>query len=168
MTTPVTRYAGLVSRTIAYLTDALLVAVTFTAGTVVVGLIASVIGIEAQDLARAVTSAYLLLLPASLVTYNLLFWGLAGRTPGMALVGVRVVTTRGRPVSWPAALVRAVVLAYFPLGALWVLVDRRHQGVHDKLARTAVIGTTVLAPADAAQLTPRVARGSRSESIQRR
>jgi len=147
VTTTATRYAGLVSRTIAYLTDALLVAVTFTAGTVVVGLIASVIGIEAQALARAVTSAYLLVLPASLATYNLLFWGLAGRTPGMALVGVRVATTRGRAVSWPAALVRAVVLAYFPLGALWMLVDRRRQGVHDKLAGTAVIRTIIPARA---------------------
>jgi uncharacterized RDD family membrane protein YckC len=153
MTTTATGYAGLVSRTIAYVTDALLVAVTFTAGTVVVGLIAAVVGIEAQNLARAVTSAYLFLLPASLVTYNVLFWGLAGRTPGMALVGVRVVTSRGGPVSWLAALVRAVVLAAFPLGALWVPVDRRHQGVHDKLARTVVIRTPIMASADAAQLT---------------
>lgn len=152
MTTAAARYAGMVSRTIAYLLDALLVAVTFTFGAVGVGLIASVIGAEARDLARAVTSAYAFLLPASFVTYNLLFWGLAGRTPGMALVGVRVVTTHGRPVSWPAALVRALVLGLFPLGALWAFVDRRHQGLHDKLARTTVI-STVTAPADSAQLT---------------
>jgi uncharacterized RDD family membrane protein YckC len=152
VTAAATRYAGPVSRAIAYVGDALIVAVTFTAGTVVFGLIASVIGAQAQDLARAITSAYLLLLPASLATYNLLFWGLAGRTPGMALVGVRVVTTRGGPVSWPAALVRAVVLAYFPVGAVWMLVDRRHQAIHDKLARTSVIRTVTPAAADA-QLT---------------
>jgi uncharacterized RDD family membrane protein YckC len=33
------------------------------------------------------------------------------------------------------------VLAYFPIGALWCLVDRRHQAIHDKLARTAVVRT---------------------------
>ena len=152
MTTTAIRYAGLVSRTIAYLTDALLVAVTFTTGTVMVGLIATVAGIGVPDRGRALTWVYALLLPASFLIYNVLFWGLAGRTPGMALVGLRVVSTRGRPVSWPASLVRAVVLAYFPLGALWIFVDRRHQGVHDKLARTVVVRSAVRAPADAAQL----------------
>jgi uncharacterized RDD family membrane protein YckC len=39
------------------------------------------------------------------------------------------------------------------VGALWVLVDRRRQGLHDKLARTAVIRTVTPAPTDAAQLT---------------
>jgi uncharacterized RDD family membrane protein YckC len=57
----------------------------------------------------------------------------------MALLGVRVVRVDGRPVGRLAALVRAVVLAYFPIGALWFLVDSRHQGLHDKLARTAVV-----------------------------
>lgn len=55
----------------------------------------------------------------------------------MAVLGVRVVATSGHRPSWLAALVRAVVLVYFPLGATWALVDRRHQAVHDKLARTA-------------------------------
>jgi uncharacterized RDD family membrane protein YckC len=154
MTATAARYAGPVSRTIGYLTDALLVAVTFTVGTVVVGLIVSVMRAGAQDMARAVAPAYLLLLPAWLATYNLLFWGLAGRTLGMALVGVRVVSTRGRPVSWPAALIRAVVLAYFPLGGLWMLVDRRRQGVHDKLARTVVVRTVASPAAEGARLSP--------------
>ena len=153
MTTTVARYAGPVSRTIGYLTDASLVAVTFTVGTVMVGLIAAAAGIAAPDLGRALTWVYALLLPAALVVYNLLFWGLAGRTPGMALVGLRVMSTRGRPVSWPASLVRAVVLGYLPVVALWMFVDRRHQGLHDKLARTVVVRTAVRAPADAAQLT---------------
>jgi uncharacterized RDD family membrane protein YckC len=46
-----------------------------------------------------------------------------------------------------------VVLGYLPVVALWMLVDRRHQGVHDKLARTVVVRTDARAPADAAQLT---------------
>ena len=125
------RFAGAVSRTIAYLLDALVVAIAFTAGTVVAGLIASIVGAWAHDLARAVTSAYLLVLPALMAAYCALFWSLAGRTPGMALLGVRVVGSGGRPVSWPAALVRAIVLSYAPVVALWALVDRRHQGLHD-------------------------------------
>jgi uncharacterized RDD family membrane protein YckC len=157
-------YAGLVSRAIAYLLDALIVALVFTAGAVVMGLIAPVIGTRVYDVARDVGSAYLLVLPALLAVYCALFWSLAGRTPGMALVGVRVVTVGGRPVSWPAALVRAVVLAYFPVGAVWALVDRRHQAVHDKIARTVVIRPTIPAraspaAADAAQLSRLPSRG---------
>jgi uncharacterized RDD family membrane protein YckC len=150
MRDPVPRnYAGAVSRTIAYVVDTLVVALLFIGGAVVTGLMASFIGAQARDLARAVTSAYLLVLPAMLAVYSALFWALAGRTPGMALLGLRVVATRRRSLSWLSALVRAVVLAYFPIGALWALVDRRHQAVHDKLARTAVVRvpSPVTAPA---------------------
>ncbi len=91
-------------------------------------------------------------LPALLVSYDVVFWGLTGRTPGMALLGVRVTSTAGRPVSWTAALIRAVVLAYFPIGSLWSIVDRRHQAVHDKLARTVVVRTVDLPAARGAQI----------------
>src|SRR5690242_4742707 len=135
-----TEYAGPVSRTIAYGLDLFLVAVTFTGGVVVLGVITSAIGARVHNLVLVAASAYLLVLPALFALYCTVFWALAGRTLGMALVGVRVVATRGggRP-SWLSALVRAVVLAYFPLGAVWALVDRRHQAVQDKLARTVVV-----------------------------
>jgi uncharacterized RDD family membrane protein YckC len=131
--------AGPVSRAIAYLLDALVVAVLFTGGAVITGVVASVIGAQATALARAAVSAYLLVLPAMLACYSALFWALAGRTPGMALLGLRVVAAGGRPVSWLSALVRAIALAYFPIGAAWALVDRRRQALHDKLARTEVV-----------------------------
>jgi uncharacterized RDD family membrane protein YckC len=137
-TTP-PEYAGPISRAIAYGLDTVLVAVAFTGGVVVAGLIASVIGTRAHDLVRAASTAYLLVLPMLFAFYCTVFWALAGRTPGMAVLGVRVVATRGGRPSWPSALVRAVLLAYFPLGAVWALVDRRHQAVHDKVARTVVV-----------------------------
>jgi uncharacterized RDD family membrane protein YckC len=140
MTVPVPcDYAGPVSRTIAYVVDALTVAVVFTGGAVVSGMLASFVGAQAHDLALAAASAYLLALPAMLAIYCALFWALAGRTPGMALLGLRVVATRPGSLSWLSALVRAFVLAYFPIGAVWALVDRRRQAIHDKLARTAVV-----------------------------
>jgi uncharacterized RDD family membrane protein YckC len=74
-----------------------------------------------------------------MTVYCAVFWLLAGRTPGMALLGLRVVRTDGRPVRWFGVLLRGVLLAYFPVGALWLVVDRRHQAVHDKVARTLVI-----------------------------
>jgi uncharacterized RDD family membrane protein YckC len=33
------------------------------------------------------------------------------------------------------------VLAFLPIGALWSVVDRRGQALHDKLARTLVVRT---------------------------
>ncbi|RSM69576.1 RDD family protein [Actinoplanes sp. ATCC 53533] len=140
MSTPAPReYAGPVSRAVAYLMDAFVVAVLCTAAASAASMIASVLGARLHDVALAAASACLVVLPALLATYCAVFWALAGRTPGMAVLGLRVVATRRGRLSWPAALLRALVLAYFPIGAVWALVDRRHQAVHDKVAHTAVV-----------------------------
>ncbi|MEV6596268.1 RDD family protein [Actinoplanes sp. NPDC051346] len=145
------KYAGPVSRSIAYVLDTVIVAVLFTSATALAGMITSVMGLH-PGIPRAVASAYLLVLPALLASYNALFWALAGRTPAMALLGLRVVAVRAHRLSWLSAAVRAVVLAYFPIGAVWALVDRRRQAIHDKVARTAVIrlraaaGSTAFGP----------------------
>ncbi|GAB1642198.1 RDD family protein [Krasilnikovia sp. MM14-A1259] len=148
-----TSYAGPVSRTIAYVIDILLVATVFTAGVLIAALIGAVVFPTHGNLPKVAVSVYLLFLPATLALYNTVFWALAGRTPGMALLGVRVVAISGRRVSWFAALIRGAVLAYFPIGAAWILVDSRHQGIHDKLARTAVV--RMRAPATDAAVAPR-------------
>ncbi|WIM98398.1 RDD family protein [Actinoplanes oblitus] len=134
-----TGYAGLVSRTLAYLIDTLTVGLLTGAGLTALAAVASVVGTEARKLAEMLLSGYLVFLPALLAVYCALFWSLAGRTPGMAVLGVRVVRSDGRPVRWFAALVRGLLLAYFPIGALWLLVDRRRQGLPDKVAMTTVI-----------------------------
>jgi len=140
MTATATReYAGPVSRTLAYLIDAFVVGVVFTAGAAIAAMITSVMGGRWHALAPATASARLVLLPALLAAYWWLFWTLAGRSPGMALFGLRVVATRARRLTWPAALLRALVLTAFPIGAIWALVDRRRQALHDKLARTTVV-----------------------------
>ena len=140
MSTPAAReYAGPVSRAVAYLLDAFVVAALATAAATAAAMITSVLGARLHDAALAVVSAGLVLLPALLATYCAAFWALAGRTPGMAVLGLRVVATRRRRLSWPVAVLRALVLAYFPLGAGWALVDRRRQAVHDKVAGTAVV-----------------------------
>lgn len=133
--------AGVVSRTLAYIVDALVVwfaAAAFVAG---LGMVASVVGSEAHDLAKALTDAYFVVLPGLFALYCTVFWGLAGRTPGMAVVGIRVVGVGADRVRWAFALLRALLLAYFPIGSLWLLVDRRHRAVHDLLARTLVVRT---------------------------
>lgn len=132
-------YAGLVSRTTAYVVDAVIVVFGISGAIAVMGVVAMVAGAAARDIAEAAASTYVFFLPAVLAIYCAVFWVLAGRTPGMALLGLRVERSDGRPVRWFAAFVRAVLLAVFPIGALWLLVDRRHQAVHDKVAGTVVV-----------------------------
>ncbi|WP_433291774.1 RDD family protein [Actinoplanes sp. CA-030573] len=132
-------FAGVVSRTVAYVLDALTVSILSAGGAAATNMIASVIGADAHDVAQALTTAFLVGLPAVFALYCTAFWGLTGRTPGMALVGVRVVTTNRNRVGWWRALLRGFLLAYFPIGSLWLLVDRRHMAIHDKIARTLVI-----------------------------
>lgn len=134
--------AGIVSRGAAYLVDVVIVLAVALASTATVALVTAITGFRA----RLSVAAALAALPVLFGGYGFLFWGLAGRTPGMALLGIRVVSGTGGPVGWPSAAVRALVLAAFPAGALWCLVDPRRRAVHDILARTLVVHTTVEAP----------------------
>jgi uncharacterized RDD family membrane protein YckC len=144
-TEPRTPYGGLVSRTLAFTLDAALL----TAAVVVIG---TVIGLALSLLVPGDThlhvgvalvsvalGAWWLLVGAYLVA----FWTLAAQTPGMRLMGLKVMTTAGRPLTLGRALVRVVgmVLAALPLmaGYAMILIDERRQGLHDKLARTWIV-----------------------------
>ncbi|MFC4068746.1 RDD family protein [Actinoplanes subglobosus] len=153
-------YAGLVSRSAAYVLDGLIVAVVAGVATLTFALVASVLGSEGRELARIVLSTYVVFLPTFMALYCAGFWILAGRTPGQLVFGLRVVNRDGRPPRLIAGLIRALLLAYLPVVALWLLFDRRHQGLHDKLARTTVVrssprgddasGTSLVAPSEGA------------------
>jgi uncharacterized RDD family membrane protein YckC len=155
-------YAGVVSRAGAFLADAALVTLVAFGAVAVVALVTLVVGAQGRHLARTMVSILAIALPALLAAYGGIFWALAGRTPGMALLGLRVVSTAGRRPRWLACVIRAVVLAYFPIGSLWCLVDRRHQAIHDKLARTTVVRTASAAGAGHAALGGRPSRRSAS------
>jgi uncharacterized RDD family membrane protein YckC len=76
-------------------------------------------------------------------TYFVLFWSTAGQTPGMRLMGLRVLTSGGTYPGVIRSLVRVIGLglAIVPLflGFLPVLVDRRRRGLHDLVAGTVVL-----------------------------
>ncbi|WP_328467642.1 RDD family protein [Actinoplanes sp. NBC_00393] len=150
-----TVYAGLISRSMAYVLDALIVAVFTMLGAKTLGMVASVVGNVATELSQMVLTSYLKFLPFIFALYCTLFWALAGRTPGMTVLGLRVVRFDGGPPGWFAALFRALLLAFFPIGALWLLVDRRRQGLQDKIARTAVLRHS--SPRDEVTVVARVA-----------
>jgi uncharacterized RDD family membrane protein YckC len=70
-------------------------------------------------------------------------WATTGRTPGMALFGLRVVLVDGRPASPGAALLRAVAfplsIALFGLGFLGILFQAQRRALHDLIAGTTVV-----------------------------
>jgi uncharacterized RDD family membrane protein YckC len=78
----------------------------------------------------------------STIVYYVFFWTMTGQTLGMILIGLRVVTTEGRRLTVWRAILRFIgyVIAALPffLGFVWILVDNRRQGWHDKIAGTYV------------------------------
>ncbi|MDE3094373.1 MAG: RDD family protein [Chloroflexota bacterium] len=77
------------------------------------------------------------------VSYFVGFWMTQGATPGKMLLGLKVVRQDGAPVDGSTALLRYVgyIVSSIPigLGFLWIIWDPRHEGWHDKIAKTRVI-----------------------------
>jgi uncharacterized RDD family membrane protein YckC len=67
-------------------------------------------------------------------------WSGTGRAPGMAVVGVRVVTADGERLSSQRAFWRAVLVATtLGLGVVTVVFSRRNKSLYDMICKTAVI-----------------------------
>lgn len=84
-----------------------------------------------------------LLLAAVVGLYSLAFHFLSGKTIGKMVLGLRVITMDGSPLTiWRAAgrtAAYAATLITFFIGFLWILVDDRGQALHDKISGTYVI-----------------------------
>jgi len=74
------------------------------------------------------------------VIYYTLFLGATGQTPAKRIFGLKVIRTDGAPVTYTQSLIRT--FGYYSnmltleICFLWVAVDPRKQGLHDKIART--------------------------------
>lgn len=74
----------------------------------------------------------------------IVFWRTRGATPGKMAISARIVDAKtGGPPTTGRLAVRyfAYLVSILPLfiGFLWIGIDRRKQGFHDKIARTLVI-----------------------------
>ena len=71
--------------------------------------------------------------------YLTVAWAVSGRTYGNLVMGLRVVGVFGGDVGWVRASARAAFYVGFPIGLLWVAVDRRQRSIQDRLLATAVV-----------------------------
>jgi uncharacterized RDD family membrane protein YckC len=135
---PPTPYAGLVTRAIALIVDAVVINVIALITGAVLALIGSLLGVGNLGIVAAVTGGFLWLGWTGL--YFIVFWMVTGQTPGARLLGIRVVSAGPRRLGIVRASLRFVVmmLALIPLGAgfLTVLFDDRRRGPHDMVAGT--------------------------------
>jgi uncharacterized RDD family membrane protein YckC len=135
-------YAGIVSRTMALAIDAGTLTIGFAIASGVLGLILSLFtAVEVSSPGPVLGAAGLWSLVVA--SYFVLFWTLAGETPGMRLMALRVVGDTGEPPRLGRSLVRLVgmILAAIPFfaGYALILFDDRRRGLHDMLAGTIVV-----------------------------
>jgi uncharacterized RDD family membrane protein YckC len=154
-------YAGIVSRTVALAIDAGALTVGFAVASGVLGLILSLFtAVEVSSPGAVLGAAGLWSLVVA--GYFVLFWTLAGETPGMRLMALRVVGDTGEPPRLGRSLVRLVgmILAAIPFfaGYALILIDDRRRGLQDMLAGTVV----VYAPKSHVRTTPPAAAISSS------
>jgi uncharacterized RDD family membrane protein YckC len=103
--------------------------------------ISEVIGEGGLSVASALVAAALWA-TASLI-YLYFFWGLAGQTPGMRFLGIRIEAAGDPHLGRRRARRRlgGLLLALLPLGLglLWILVSDDRRGWHDRIASTEVV-----------------------------
>ncbi|HEV8157343.1 MAG TPA: RDD family protein [Gaiellales bacterium] len=135
-------YAGLLGRFTGGAIDLALMSIVFLGGAAMVGVLSNLVGgLRPSWLEAAIASVGSVLVAA---IYLMLFWTVAGQTPGMRVMGLRLVVGRDgnqRPGAG-RALLRVVALAIaivpFFAGFLPVLFDGRRRAIQDMLAGTVV------------------------------
>ena len=138
------REAGFASRAFALGIDAVIVAVSISLATFALSSVSSLIHLSLEP-RRDVWAAIAVSVGGVLfvVLYNVVCWTLTGRTPGKAIMGLRVELENGERVTLPKAFLRlAGYLLSTPLlgaGFFWVLVDDRRRAWHDHVAGTRVV-----------------------------
>ena len=142
-TQPTMNFAGFISRLSAFAIDAVIIAITFFGSVLMIILMAAMLSrnqpfsMNFNDLLAGFLFTFYF------IFYNAFFWSITGRTPGKALLGLQVVRKSGDKIHPLRALARS--FAYFValgpvfIGFLWILIDNKRRGWHDKIAGTAVV-----------------------------
>ncbi len=134
------RSAGIVSRAIAAVLDLLLVLAVM--GGLYVGWLMARLIYDVHQF--SLPSANPFFTATTFVAVSVIYltgcWCVSGRTLGSVVMGLRLVSRKGKPrVRLPVALIRALICVFFSVGLLWVIVDPRRRSVADLVVRTRVV-----------------------------
>jgi len=135
-------YAGAVTRFVALAIDLVVIGLLFSLAGLVIEYVLSVLLREPVRFAESSVAgrAALLVWAFFYMAYPL---AVAGRTLGMAIVGVRVVRADGRDLDRRHAIVRVLALPLsfllLGLGFVLILLRRDRRALHDLIASTAVV-----------------------------
>jgi uncharacterized RDD family membrane protein YckC len=135
-------YAGPVSRAAAAFVDGFLIFALFTVGAAGVNLlVTAVFGVSLAEDSRG--WAWILSLAIWALVYSMVCLTVAGKTPGKALTGLRVVSKDGSVLPVRRAIGRTLAfplsLIFFGIGFLGIIFGREHKALHDVIAKTAVV-----------------------------
>ncbi|HXR28394.1 MAG TPA: RDD family protein [Solirubrobacteraceae bacterium] len=154
-------YAGALSRLLAYGADLLCLS---TAYVVALALVQFAIN-TATPWQVEFKNGYQLVLVGEFLWAAVYFgsaWVGFGRSPGMSLLGLRIVRSDGATLDRRHALIRLVAfpLGFLTLGAgfLGIIFGRTHRAIYDRIADTAVVYDW---DAEAAKLRDLASRGAR-------
>lgn len=132
--------AGLVSRGLAMIIDIAIVNFGFSAAAALVALIGSAFSGQADGLSGVALLAGFSVWTVVGSAYLLVFWSLAGQTPGMRFLGIRLADGRLKPRRSLARLFGLwLVVPTFGLALLGVVFGERRRGLLDRLGRTEVV-----------------------------
>lgn len=131
--------AGIVSRVLANTVDFVAVVAVMLAGYVAWAALRFLVDPATFTFPEVKWARALALGGFLLVTYFWIAWATSGRTLGNSLMGLRVVSFRGRLMRPSGALVRALFCVVFPIGLFWALISRQNRSVQDTVLRTSVI-----------------------------
>jgi uncharacterized RDD family membrane protein YckC len=134
-------YAGIVSRALAFGIDVVLAGLIFLGATATFGLVTLLAGgLDPGWLLGGLAAAAWTLVAGG---YFVLFWTVAGQTPGMRPMRIQVLAPDGAPPHPLRSIVRFVGLllsiALLFIGFLPILFDSRRRGLHDFIAGTVVM-----------------------------
>jgi uncharacterized RDD family membrane protein YckC len=135
-------YAGAVSRLVAFGADVGASWGLYTIGVALFDTAFKLVTRRTYNLTNHQVLALVLLGVWEFVYYSYQ-WAVSGKTVGMAVFGLQVVTAEGRPITGRQAVVRTLGLALciltLGLGFLGIIFQRERRGLNDLIAGTAVV-----------------------------
>ncbi len=136
-------YSGAVSRLTAFALDAVLSYFLFTLALAAVNFSVSIVAGHPVHWSRSGSVVVAAISVVWEFVYFAYCWATTGKTPGMVVLGIRVVRADGAHAEPWRAVVRTLILpisvALFFVSLPLILVQRAHKAPHDLVAGTAVV-----------------------------